>query len=355
MFFNFFSRTTTTTTTTTPQNTCDAALTTTTVTALTGLYFKLHGTHRPNSMKKTVIKRRKRISNPSSRMSDQAAAEALVSVGRNTGDDSDADAEPKRKRPKRSSIKPVNDRHQDGDDDIVSDDEPERLSRRLSRDGSSLWNRSNSIDTRYGSPSYHPTLQRSHTQPHLGYAHPQPVLPSLNASLAPSSYLRAGSSGPTRTQSPLAHTANAYVLPPMHPASAFYPGHENSNSMPSLIELERHLSELQEQHRRFQEMVQKTEKMMTGVKRGIDEMRGAVTGQKPSSPLSGTPISGSPRQSPEPMHVEPAQESSPASAPAEVAAVASEPAPTSVPLPKATSESERPRESIWPITAAGAQ
>ncbi|EED79735.1 hypothetical iron transporter biosynthesis regulating transcription factor, partial [Postia placenta Mad-698-R] len=26
-----------------------------------GLYFKLHGTHRPNSMKKTVIKRRKRV------------------------------------------------------------------------------------------------------------------------------------------------------------------------------------------------------------------------------------------------------------------------------------------------------
>ncbi|EPQ56710.1 iron transporter biosynthesis regulating transcription factor, partial [Gloeophyllum trabeum ATCC 11539] len=26
-----------------------------------GLYYKLHGTHRPNSMKKTVIKRRKRV------------------------------------------------------------------------------------------------------------------------------------------------------------------------------------------------------------------------------------------------------------------------------------------------------
>ncbi|KAE9404347.1 iron transporter biosynthesis regulating transcription factor, partial [Gymnopus androsaceus JB14] len=26
-----------------------------------GLYFKLHGTHRPTSMKKTVIKRRKRV------------------------------------------------------------------------------------------------------------------------------------------------------------------------------------------------------------------------------------------------------------------------------------------------------
>ena len=58
-----------------------------------GLYFKLHGTHRPNSMKKTVIKRRKRVpaasgsasantSPGSSRMTDQAAAEALVSVGR---------------------------------------------------------------------------------------------------------------------------------------------------------------------------------------------------------------------------------------------------------------------------------
>ncbi|KIJ55495.1 hypothetical protein M422DRAFT_151983, partial [Sphaerobolus stellatus SS14] len=26
-----------------------------------GLYYKLHGTHRPNSLKKTVIKRRKRV------------------------------------------------------------------------------------------------------------------------------------------------------------------------------------------------------------------------------------------------------------------------------------------------------
>ncbi|TFY79012.1 hypothetical protein EWM64_g5008, partial [Hericium alpestre] len=49
-----------------------------------GLYFKLHGTHRPNSMKKTVIKRRKRVpaAGPTGRLSDQAAAEALVSVGR---------------------------------------------------------------------------------------------------------------------------------------------------------------------------------------------------------------------------------------------------------------------------------
>ncbi len=77
-----------------------------------GLYFKLHGTHRPNSMKKTVIKRRKRVpaAGSAGRLSDQAAAEALVSVGRGvhagTGDeeeDEEDSPEPKRKRSRRSS------------------------------------------------------------------------------------------------------------------------------------------------------------------------------------------------------------------------------------------------------------
>src|SRR6266404_7123238 len=75
-----------------------------------GLYFKLHGTHRPNSMKKTVIKRRKRVpaASPAGRLSDQAAAEALVSVSRHipagTGDEEDDDDSPapKRKRSRRS-------------------------------------------------------------------------------------------------------------------------------------------------------------------------------------------------------------------------------------------------------------
>ena len=45
---------------------------------LLGLYFKLHGVHRPNSMKKTLIKRRKSAEMLlPGRMSDQAAAEAL--------------------------------------------------------------------------------------------------------------------------------------------------------------------------------------------------------------------------------------------------------------------------------------
>ncbi|KAF5383855.1 hypothetical protein D9615_003791 [Tricholomella constricta] len=99
-----------------------------------GLYFKLHGTHRPNSMKKTVIKRRKRVPaaagataspqqqraehlHQQNRMTDQAAAEALVAVGRlgsgrrgeneesgeeeeeeDGGEDGEDDGEPPRKR-----------------------------------------------------------------------------------------------------------------------------------------------------------------------------------------------------------------------------------------------------------------
>jgi GATA-binding protein len=48
-----------------------------------GLYHKLHGTHRPEAMKKSVIKRRKRVTAVGpSKQAEQAAAEALVAVGR---------------------------------------------------------------------------------------------------------------------------------------------------------------------------------------------------------------------------------------------------------------------------------
>lgn len=41
-------------------------------------------------------------------------------------------------------------------------------------------------------------------------------------------------------------------------------------------DLERHYSELNEQKKRLEEMVEKTDRMMRGVKRGLDEMRGAA-------------------------------------------------------------------------------
>jgi GATA-binding protein, other eukaryote len=83
---------------------------------LPGLYYKLHGTHRPNSMKKTVIKRRKRVpaapgGSPSAqdRMTDQAAAAILASVGRPHGSQTgaeesaeEAEGQPRRKRARKS-------------------------------------------------------------------------------------------------------------------------------------------------------------------------------------------------------------------------------------------------------------
>lgn len=49
--------------------------------------------------------------------------------------------------------------------------------------------------------------------------------------------------------------------------------------MPSVAELERHYSELHDQRRKLEEMLEKTDRMMLGVKRGLDEMKaGSVTG-----------------------------------------------------------------------------
>ncbi|OBZ66394.1 Siderophore biosynthesis regulatory protein URBS1 [Grifola frondosa] len=112
-----------------------------------GLFFKLHGTHRPNSMKKTVIKRRKRVpaapGQPGSttqtaqdRMTDQAAAEVLASVGRTltsgsagAPEESEED-QPRRKRARRS-------RGEKGRDkegmDVDEDEEDEGKGRKVRR------------------------------------------------------------------------------------------------------------------------------------------------------------------------------------------------------------------------------
>jgi hypothetical protein len=103
-----------------------------------GLYFKLHGTHRPNSIKNPVIKRRKRVpaASSASRLSDQAAAEALVSVGRGvdagTGDEEEEDEdspEPKHKRSRRSfphMKRGGKDKGRDGDDEEGGESEAQQ-------------------------------------------------------------------------------------------------------------------------------------------------------------------------------------------------------------------------------------
>ena len=157
------------------------------------------------------------------------------------------------------------------------------------------------------------------------------------------SYVRSGSQGagvPSRTHSPLAGPGMAappppaFTLPPLahgvpppphaythHHGQPYYPPHTAPSSgpppVPTVQELERHYHELAEQRRRLEEMLERTDRMMAGVRRGIDDMRGS---QQPSSQ---TASQGSPSLS-QSNHA------------------------ASVPL---SSRSERPanRESVWPV------
>ncbi|EIN09476.1 hypothetical protein PUNSTDRAFT_143032 [Punctularia strigosozonata HHB-11173 SS5] len=286
-----------------------------------GLYFKLHGTHRPNSMKKAVIKRRKRVpaaagaQGERDRMTDQAAAEALVSVGRGhdrSGDDEDDDeddreVQPKRKRARRSRpMEPVGRsgmRPRRGatrqaeieDDDDMDEDDDDYGRRRAARSSPSTTEQRLRNAGMFHQPS---------PGPHGGgYGFD---LPPLNAALAagvggmysgigiggPSSYMRSGSV-PSRTDSPMGAMAGGagpqFGLPPV---PGFYGGRVPSPAMgrsrspphhmmggmhsgvPSVVEMERHYFELSEQKRKLEEMLEKTDRMMLGLKRGMDEMRG---------------------------------------------------------------------------------
>ncbi|KAG8214956.1 hypothetical protein J3R82DRAFT_8348 [Butyriboletus roseoflavus] len=340
-----------------------------------GLYFKLHGTHRPNSMKKTVIKRRKRVpaaaGMSSARITDHQAAEALVGIGQsggsqhaNTGgEESDNEVEepqPRRKRTRRGKSDREKGRVREKDEDEDMGDPEDELpqdsggrgrgkgerasARKASRDShSSLW-----VE---GALSMHHQIvealgDRSHSLPrvmqpgpeldrfahHLGRVpsghgafigspHAGLDLPPLNAALgerygygppgllgardfggAQSSYLRSGSNAPSRTHSPLNPGLAAgvgYVLPPPHGVGHGYyglghghspPPHDALNGgltavVPTASELRQHYLELHEQRRRLEELMDKTDKMMLGIKRGLDEMMGAPQpSPQPSQP-----------------------------------------------------------------------
>lgn len=247
-----------------------------------GLYYKLHGTHRPNSMKKTVIKRRKRVpaagpsTTPSGRLSDQAAAEALVSVGRlqtgtsggsqlgermsgGEGEDSEEEAEQPKKRRRTAagrgaSAKGGRARGKKGQDEGVVPMEEEEAEgdmsggsakrRRESRDSGSgvpgSWEMGAmgvpmSVDASGVSPRMgdqgrgqsprHGEFDHSRGTPlqFVGHQSTGLDLPPLNHALggaaygtyhgSMSSYLRSGST-PSRTHSPLSQVTS--MLPPPH-------------------------------------------------------------------------------------------------------------------------------------------
>ncbi|EJD07588.1 uncharacterized protein FOMMEDRAFT_100924 [Fomitiporia mediterranea MF3/22] len=315
-----------------------------------GLYYKLHGTHRPNSMKKTVIKRRKRVpaagpgpttmQMPSPgqgsgrqlpRMSEQAAAETLVSVGRGAHDrspigesDDDNDRQHLRKKPRRGVAGELGPEYEEG----------ERLREQRRREGWQEEGQPQGSSSGFGTFSVDNQAARSGAfySPSLGQATGGYDLPPLNAALggdkmgsryayaaqgaASSSYSR--SEGiPTRTHSPAslhqpgsqqsAPLNTGFHLPPPHGlgqghppffhgsgASSGHLGQARTSSprapsplregttggdgsvviVPTINELEAHYHELTEQRRRMQEMLERTDRMIAGVKRGMDEMRG---------------------------------------------------------------------------------
>jgi GATA-binding protein, other eukaryote len=311
-----------------------------------GLYFKLHGTHRPNSMKKTVIKRRKRVpaAGSAGRLSDQAAAEALVSVGRGvhagTGDeeeDEEDSPEPKRKRSRRSFPRVRRggkDKGKDGDDEEGGESEAQHN-----------WEMADANRPGSRGGFIHP--------PHPFHVSGGFELPPLGSTLGPgtdlsgmlagyvakgafhgSSYIRSGA--PSRTHSPLQGAAAGY--PPVG-GYGFPRGHSPvlmSGVVPTVAELERHYYELHEHRSSLVGFLERTNQLIAGVKRGLDEMRGSSDGaaQPPSQ-----------QQQPQP------QPASDSQAAAQTEASTSGTAP-SAPVQITRSSPGSPRESVWPVSTA---
>ncbi|KAF9449376.1 hypothetical protein P691DRAFT_759100 [Macrolepiota fuliginosa MF-IS2] len=337
-----------------------------------GLYFKLHGTHRPNSMKKTVIKRRKRVpaaagaSNTatSGRMSDQAAAEALVAVGRfaagngGNGEESDGESqEPKRKRPRRGKAARAAEKE---DDDVVMGGEESEGHASSSHRKRNAWD-GRSVSPQNRAPSRSDYLSRGPNatgpfaptgSPHSGFEIPPLAVLSNSAAAAAllnaqSSYMRSGSNAPSRTHSPLGHGAAGYPLPP---GPQFYPpdlgmlnfslAMGNLMGIPTLPELERHYMELGEHRRRMEEMLERTDRVMAGVKRGIDEMRVLAQQQAPSMAPAAQPAPTQEPQTQEPQESRGREEERPGQP---------QPQPVAQPEPIVAGEQERPRETVWPI------
>jgi GATA-binding protein len=385
-------------------------------------------------MKKTVIKRRKRVpaaagvnTSPGGRISDQAAAETLIAVGRASlggggsgtgGEDSDAEGEvdeeqqpPRKRRATRKSrgavaVSARRTRSTAGDKEADEDDEETSASvgrdggRKRGQNGWDAGSGRSASPQHLGQQQLHRVPSRGHIQhqphhPHMDYHHQQQMmhrsspfgnvgsvfeLPPLGPSGlggqfagligggVPSSYIRSGSNAPSRTHSPLAGGIGGpgYGMPA---GGAAYYGADVSGMMglinmsgavPTVGELERHYAELNEQKRRMEEMVERTERLMVGVKRGIDEMRG--TGQsRQGSPVQqvspvqqGSPLArgqSQPQPQQEEQHLQhqhqPQPQQQDAPPPSSSPSLGNMGAPA-VPLVRPTPGGER-RESVWSV------
>ncbi|KIM59733.1 hypothetical protein SCLCIDRAFT_985690 [Scleroderma citrinum Foug A] len=405
-------------------------------------------------MKKTVIKRRKRVpaaaGMSSARITDHQAAEALAGLGQsggsqhaNTGgEESDAegidDPQPRRKRARRgrSDREKGRVREKDEDEDMGEPDEDDgvesgggstgrgrgktaaalihqQIAEALGERGHSL-PRGSAMQS--GAASAAEMDRFAHHLARVGSGHgfiaaPHPGLdlPPLNAALgerygygplglvstrdysgAPSSYIRSGSNAPSRTHSPLnpglaaAAAAVGYVLPPPHALGHGYyalgghphghhtpppVGHEAAlmngmfrGGVPTLVELQQHYQDLLEHRKRYEEMIEKTDRMLAGVKRGIDEMFGASSSQpqpqlqpsQTSQTLTLTPQPSPQPPQPSPSIPPPPRTPSAHASPEQASPVAMGAAPAVGISRPGDRDRDRAREPVWPVVGEGA-
>ncbi|KAF8677471.1 zinc finger binding DNA consensus sequence [AT]GATA[AG] [Rhizoctonia solani] len=264
-----------------------------------GLYHKLHGTHRPEAMKKSVIKRRKRVTAAGpSKQAEQAAAEALVAVGRGPdgtihgvleNDTVDLDSQHKKKRQRKAKqTAPVPDPNAPlglpppGPPSTSSQGEngagsPVPLARYI--DEAAL------VEPSATSPAaqYHrdsilppPTLpgmeddrrynnRGRFSSPHGGLELPPINLGNNNERGHAPGYLGA----PPRERDEGASAVHAVSPSPLHHHGPHDP--TNSPPIPTRAELEKHYVDLRAERARLEDMLRRTDVMLAGVKRGIDE------------------------------------------------------------------------------------
>jgi hypothetical protein len=152
----------------------------------------------------------------------------------------------------------------------------------------------------------------------------------------PASYIRSGA--PSRTHSPLQGAAAGYA-----PVGGYgFPrGHSPvlmSGVMPTVAELERHYYELHEHRNSLVDFLDRTDRLIAGVKRGLDEMRGSSDG-------------AAPQQQQQSQQQQPASD---AQAPPQTEASNGGATP-SVPLQVTRSSPGSPgsgRDNVWPVSTA---
>lgn len=264
-----------------------------------GLYHKLHGTHRPEAMKKSVIKRRKRVTAAGpSKQAEQAAAEALVAVGRSPdgtihgaleNDSSEGlDAQHKKKRQRRT--KPAAPLPDPNAPLGLPPPGPPSTSSQGENGAGSPVPLARYIDEALIEPSatspaaqYHrdnilppPTLpgmedeRRYNNRGRFSSPHGGLELPPINLGAngerghAPG-YLGA----PPRERDEGASAAHAVSTSPLHHHNSHDP--VNSPPVPTRAELEKHYADLRAERVRLEDMLRRTDQMLAGVKRGIDE------------------------------------------------------------------------------------